>query len=118
MLALVVALALQAAAAAELPPLSQDQVSWEFVRNAETWQRRYYPKEARKKGRMGKAVIDCLIEPAGTLTDCRVVSESPPGNGFGEAAVNMRILFKARSDRQGQPVIGRRVVIPINFNLS
>ena len=97
----------------------QDQVVWQAVRTAETWRRRFYPSRAQRLGREGEAHIDCLIAASGELTDCRLISESPERWGFGDAALNMRVLFKAQPvGRDGKPVVGRRVQISINFNLS
>ena len=77
---------------------------------------RYYPPAAQKAGVEGKAMINCLLA-AGGLTDCRVVSESPEGYGFGVAAVQMSVLFDMRPElRDGQPVV-ERVTIPIDFRL-
>lgn len=117
MLALISALFLQAVAAPELPPLSAEQVIFDVTPPNPPL--RFYPSRAQNLGKTGKAVIDCLIGASGGLTDCRVVSETPERWRFGEAAVNMRVLFRARpTGKDGQPVLGRRVVLTLNFNLS
>lgn len=79
---------------------------------------RYYPEQAQRIGLEGKAVISCTITAEGRLADCAVVSEDPPGFGFGEAAVKMSTLFKMRPKTQGgAPVDGGKVTIPIRFRL-
>ena len=35
----------------------------------------------------GVAELDCGVAPSGLLSDCRVLSESPSGEGIGQAAV-------------------------------
>ncbi len=117
MLALVAALALQAAVPTELPPLTPEQVIFDITPPDPPL--RFYPPKARNVGREGKAAIDCLITQSGALDDCRLVAESPDRWGFGEAALNMRVLFNARAlGKDGRSVIGRRVVVPIAFNLD
>jgi hypothetical protein len=32
-------------------------------------------------------MLDCLSDGRGRMSDCRIVSENPPGHGFGEAAL-------------------------------
>lgn len=64
----------------------------------------------------GHASINCRVGADGRLSDCRVVSETPPGRGFGQAALRMagRIRINPRT-RSGRPTAGARVTIPIPF---
>ncbi|MGA0603009.1 energy transducer TonB [Caulobacter sp. KR2-114] len=79
---------------------------------------RYYPERAQRLGVEGKAVISCTVNAEGRLADCAVVSEDPPGFGFGDAAVKMSSIFKMRPKAQnGIPVGGGKVTIPIRFQL-
>lgn len=75
---------------------------------------RYYPEAASRAGLEGRAVISCAVMPDGRLTSCRVVSETPPGARFGEAALKMSVLFKAKPKRAAE---GGVVVVPITFKL-
>lgn len=46
------------------------------------------PAEAVDAARTDATVtLDCLADGRGRLSDCRVVAEEPPGQGFGEAAL-------------------------------
>jgi TonB family protein len=44
----------------------------------------------------GAVRVQCLARPDGRLTDCKVLSERPAGQGFGEAA--LRAAGQARID--------------------
>jgi TonB family protein len=37
----------------------------------------------------GEATVSCHVEMNGAIADCTLVSETPPGMGFGAAAVNV-----------------------------
>ena len=75
-----------------------------------------YPPEAMQQKLGGRAVIACTVTAEGRLTDCSVESETPPGAGFGAAAVRMASLFQmATQTAEGAPVEGGRVKIPIVF---
>lgn len=38
--------------------------------------------------REGQVTLECMVRPDGNLRDCRVVSETPRGAGFGRAALS------------------------------
>lgn len=80
---------------------------------------RYYPEKAQIAHVEGSATIDCAVNAASTLEDCRVVSETPEGWGFGVAALKMSGLFKMRPiGPDGHPGAGGgRVKIPLKFSL-
>ena len=46
-----------------------------------------YPRDAVNQAIAGTAVIDCQIAPSGAMSSCDLLSESPTGYGFGEAAI-------------------------------
>ena len=78
---------------------------------------RFYPAAAKKAGVEGKALINCRMTASAGLADCRVVSESPEGYGFGDAALQVAGAYKLDpAVRQGQPDEAR-ITIPIIFNL-
>ena len=64
----------------------------------------------------GKALLGCVADKGGRLTDCRVLREDPAGQGFGEAALSVvgyeRIAAK---DDQGASVEGRPVRTGFEF---
>jgi len=78
---------------------------------------RYYPARALRRGVEGAAVLDCLVSTAGLLR-CAVVSETPQGWGFGEAALAIsRDHRMAPARRDGVAVEGRyRMRVPFRVN--
>jgi TonB family protein len=78
----------------------------------------FYPKAAAAANVEGDATIRCNVTDAGLLADCTVLQEAPAGQGFGEAALNLAQLFKMRPmTRNGVPVSGGKINIPIRFRL-
>ncbi|WP_374467895.1 TonB family protein [Phenylobacterium sp.] len=66
----------------------------------------------------GRAVIACAVSTAGLLEGCSVVEEAPAAIGFGAASLELSRLFRMRPlSRDGEPVTGGTVRIPIAFRL-
>jgi TonB family protein len=79
---------------------------------------RFYPERAQRRGVEGRVVLSCQVEIDHTLSNCQVVSEDPPGWGFGEAAIKMSKLFRAKpTTKDGQPTAGGRLTIPLTFKM-
>jgi TonB family protein len=78
-----------------------------------------FPDAAAKAGyKTGKGVVDCGVNHDGSLTDCTVVSEDPPGLGFGDSAMTIaKVMVMNPWTIQGTPVDGARVRVPIRVNL-
>ena len=77
----------------------------------------YYPEAAQREALDGRATISCAVSEAGDVERCSVISESPEGYGFGQAALKLSPLFKMRPKSQdGIPVEGS-VRIPIVFRI-
>jgi TonB family protein len=92
-----------------------DRAEWRSLPDA-NGMARYYPERATKEGIAGRAVIDCRLTAEGRADDCKVVSETPEGYGFGEAAVKMSVIFAfVPPMRDGKPVDDARRLIPISF---
>lgn len=77
---------------------------------------RFYPKRAARMGVDGYAEIECTVATTGLLQDCVVLRESPVDQGFGGAAIQLSVLFRMQPmTRDGAPVAGGKVVVPIRF---
>lgn len=74
---------------------------------------RYYPARALARGETGQVVLNCRVDVAGAL-HCAVVSETPEGWGFGEAALRIAQDYRmVPAMRDGQAVEGRyRMRVP------
>jgi TonB family protein len=77
--------------------------------------RSVWPADALRQGIGGKANICCRVNIHGVAEDCRVVSETPSGRGFGGAALLLtpQLLFKPAT-RAGVPEPSF-ITIPIAF---
>ena len=62
----------------------------------------------------GRATMSCTVRANGTLTDCSIVSEEPPGAGFGEATLELARFFRMRPMTVDcVPVEGGTVCVPV-----
>jgi len=77
----------------------------------------YYPIAARAAGVAGTAALDCLETEHARLTDCTLVSESPTGFGFGEAALKLAMLSKD-NPRVSDPSLRKRRPLAFTFSLE
>jgi len=65
----------------------------------------------------GQARILCVLTAEAVLRDCRVIFETPPGAGFGAAAMSLIPRFHLKpATHEGAPV-GSSVVIPVAFDM-
>lgn len=95
------------------PPVVTDPSWTRRPRNLE----RFYPVRARQLGIEGEVTLDCVVSAEGAL-GCVVARETPPGWGFGDAA--LRISREHRmvpATREGQPVEARyRMRLPFQLD--
>lgn len=80
---------------------------------------RYYPERAWRQRVAGKTVIRCTVTAMGTLSDCRIVSETPEGEDFGSASLKVARFFKIKpmTDDCGNAT-GATVRIPLVWRPS
>lgn len=77
-----------------------------------------YPAAARLAHAGGRVVLSCAVTAQGGLEECRVLSQSPEGQGFGTAALTLARGFRMRTElADGSPAEGRRISVPIRFVL-
>ena len=78
--------------------------------------RQLHPPEAFRQRLNGRASIACRIRLDTRLEDCRLVDETPPGRGFGAAALAASVHFRFRPPiRDGRPVEGREITVGVEF---
>lgn len=74
------------------------------------------PREASRKGQVGRVELTCQVGPHGALNDCSVGLEEPVGWDFGGAAIRMSKIANAASETYDRKSTeGYRVMIPFIF---
>lgn len=76
-----------------------------------------YPRKAVDDGVSSARVsMDCLVGAGGQVENCEVVSETPAGYGFGDAARALAPHFRLSVwTEEGLPTMGGRVTIPLRY---
>ena len=101
--------------AAELPPLTADDVRVRIRPNQNT---RFDPERAARAEKEGRATALCLVADNGDLQICQPISEEPAGWQFGEAAARLASAMRAeKTTKDGSPTAGRRFLFQMNFKL-
>jgi TonB family protein len=76
-----------------------------------------YPAYALKHNIAGEALITCVVNVHGLLEACQVVSESPPDDGFGRAALLLAPRFSMTPASGPDGPVAATVNIPIGFKI-
>lgn len=75
----------------------------------------YYPERGLKNCHSGRTVVQCVVMPDGKLSNCAILSETPLGDGFGDATLQVTHLWRIRPySADGKPTSGgvfRRTVV-------
>lgn len=75
-----------------------------------------YPQRALARGVSGSAALNCLVTESGNVSDCRLTSETPAGQGFGRAAQGLTRYFRLNPRTVDGAAEGSRVVIGLRFD--
>jgi TonB family protein len=63
---------------------------------------KFYPAEARRKALDGIVTVDLLINAEGYVLEAQLISESPAGEGFGLAALDVVKTYEYFNDLKRQ----------------
>ena len=74
-----------------------------------------WPKAAYEARIHGDVTLNCEVDRHGLAERCEVVSETPPGKGFGEAALQLRPTFKLTPAHDASGPIDSWMRIAIEF---
>jgi protein TonB len=79
---------------------------------------RAYPTHAARAGLGGRTDMTCRVDDSGGMEACKIDDETPPGLGFGAAALKLSRYFKmSTSTGDGFPMLGATIAIPIVWKL-
>ncbi|MBL8551058.1 MAG: energy transducer TonB [Hyphomonadaceae bacterium] len=100
--------------ASSAPPARPPQVLWSERPSAQRISE-LFPERAMRSNQVGRVELDCLIDTRGTPR-CAVARETPPGFGFGAAAMRASGQFRAAPALDnGAPSTGAQTRLTIVF---
>ncbi|WP_158912926.1 energy transducer TonB [Caulobacter sp. S45] len=79
---------------ADTPAAAGQIIHWEKIPSKGDLSN-YEPERAQRMAQNGESSMRCKLLAAGTLTDCAITSENPPGFAFGVAMIKISKFFKA-----------------------
>lgn len=78
-----------------------------------------YPSLAMQRGiEQGEVRLKCLVAAEGVLSECRILTESPAGVGFGQSALRSAERSRVGIPEDGATVIGTVINFTIRFRVS
>ncbi|MFH1761672.1 MAG: TonB family protein [bacterium] len=77
-----------------------------------------YPPRAEDDQVEGEAVLELIVNEAGRVFSARVIRETPPGYGFGQAAVKAYLNGVFSVPKSGGVPVKYRAVVPVEFVLN
>jgi hypothetical protein len=76
-----------------------------------------FPTKAAAERKDGTAMMSCRVKRDGVLSACWIVTEIPPGYGFGQAAIALsKILKGTPATLNGQPIDGAEIRFALGFD--
>jgi protein TonB len=80
---------------------------------------RFYPKQARLAKIEGTVWMSCFVLRLDRVKDCKLIGETPEGQGFGRAAMRARSDFRVRVHNQaGRRIYNEWVTIRSHFRVT
>lgn len=76
---------------------------------------RVYPSAAAAKGLEGETALHCAVDVDGYLSDCTVISETPPGMGFGNAALESTGYMRMKPATNYGIPMSSFINVPVHF---
>ena len=71
--------------------------------------------EGRADPVRGRVRLECEVRTDGRLEDCRILSETPEGAGFGAAALSGASRARVPPNRRGGRAVNERVTFDMTF---